>query len=361
MVQQNASAPSHSTNTTIIITLVFIVIILIILGIIYLVVNIENIVLNQLYKKYFFQLWPVVSKAPELLNAAFPDFTIQYYLMSFPKNSPLQIIGKIPDFVSFSSIVIYDTHGLPLQSWNDSQFSDNLFSITYTTIQDCCLIVRYYIDPNIVVPLLPDFLPQITLLTTSKTQTWQSVSDQQIIQNSNGIQNLVYKLCMKQSQHYNFSDINYNKFFLPNPSHLNLLFPNPNAMYLMVFPGSNNVIRIRGILPPSIGKTENVRFIGFMASNLSTSATDDSLSSTQMMRQYTLYVAYTKEDAIQYGYKPNDNLLLWKSSNNNPVVIYRQVQINSTGLFYYQSATSNISSTIIEKAMFPFYPQVTIY
>ena len=119
----------------IIVLTIIIVLILIILGLIYFFQNISRIILKNIYKNYFFKLWPIVSKSPKLLNAAFPDFNVQYYVMSFPKNCTIEIIGIVPYNCNFFSIVMYDTNGNVFQSWNDSQFKDQTFDIEYIT--DC--------------------------------------------------------------------------------------------------------------------------------------------------------------------------------------------------------------------------------
>lgn len=322
--------------------------------------NLSKLILTFLYMKYYYQLWPIVSRSPAMLNVAFPDYSVQYFVMSFPKNATVSLVGTIPESIRFWSITLYDTTGTSFQSWNDTLYPTNDYNLQFTTTQICAMIIRYYTNTtNSLTLTTTTFLPSTLPTILVEGRKLRTVTADQVIKNSNQLEGLLYKTCTRQAKKYNFSGMNRHQFFLGNPKAMQMMFPNSNAMYLITFPTSTQVIKIQGTLPPAIGRKENIRFVGFMACNLYTTRTDDSISDMDLSSSYTLYVAYTKEAAVQHGYKKGDKLLLWDASTNiHPVVIYRQVQIEITGLFTLSDASSNISGSAIQAIMGNLYPSV---
>jgi uncharacterized membrane protein len=318
-----------------------------------------EIVMNRLYKKYRNQKWPLVSSAPYLLNFAYPDFNVKYYIMTFSKNTNILLTGTIPSDLNYWAITIYDTSGIVINHWNDSMFTDRYYKIMVNSHTNICAIVRYYnksINQNEL--QLPTTLPHISV----ENKTLKEVDEKQITMNSKNLETFLYKYFSKLQKKYNFLNVDIHQFFLGNPNALQALYPNADAMYLMAFPKKTNVICIEGKLPPKIGYPHNIRFIGFMACNLSTTATDNSINFMDLQSSYKLWVAYSSEDAVQYGYNSKtDSILLWNKENQNPIIVYRQVQIKNTGLFIFKKATMNISGDVIESVMLDYYPKMTCY
>jgi len=314
--------------------------------------NLTKIIMMVLYRRYYYQLWPIVSESPQLLNVAFPDFSVRYYVMSFPKGATITLKGTIPSSLRFWSVTLYDTTGTSIQSWNDTLYPNSTYDIRFTTTQMCAMIVRYYTTTT----TSSDFLPTVAVAGRGSLST---VSNTRVTANSDQLQSLLYKSCKRQAKKYNFKNVDTYQFFLGDPGSMQMMFPNSNAMYLLAFPTSTNVIKIKGVLPPSIGRTHNVRFVGFMASDLNTTRTDDSIGDSKLSTNYILYVAFSKKDAAKYGYKEGDPILLWdKSTNTRPVVIYRQVQIDQSGLFTLSDAASNINGLAIKTIMGSYYPTI---
>jgi len=327
--------------------------------------NIKNkcieLILHTIYKQHFFKLWPISSMAPHLLNVAFPDFSVKYFIMSFPSNQSINIKGNIPNYLNYWAITFYDKSGSIIKHWNDTDFPDFKYSITINHYTSFCIIVRYYFKSINTINsfnLLPNDLP----LITHNKYIYSLTNSNNIIKNSNSLQKLFYKLYSNIHINYNFNDVYIHQFFLPNPTAVQCLFPNFDGIYLIALPSFNNVIKIQGIIPHSIGFPHNIRFIGFMASNLKTTATDSSISFLQLNFSYKLYVSYSVHDAIKYGYNPlTDHIILWNTSNLFPVLIYRQIQIDHSGLFQLKKATSNIDGHIIQHIMKDYYPTITCY
>ena len=340
--------------------ILFWVMILLAVGVIIVTVlkNLTKIVMTFLYMKYYYKLWPVISRSPSILNVAYPDYSVQYYVMSFPQNTSVTLVGSIPQSLRFWSITLYDTTGNSIQSWNDTLYPTNHYKLQFTTTQICAMMIRYYTNStnsSTTTTLLPSSLPTVTV----EGHIMATVSEDQRIKNSTQLQGMLYKTCTRQAKKYNFTSVDTHQFFLGNPKAMQMMFPNSNAMYLIAFPTSTNVIKIQGTLPPAIGRKENIRFVGFMACNLDTTRTDDCISDIHLPSSYTVYVAYTKDAAIKHGYKKGDGLLLWDATTNtHPVVIYRQVQIEVTGLFTLSNASSNISGSAIQTIMGNYYPTI---
>jgi hypothetical protein len=143
------------------------------------------------------------------------------------------------------------------------------------------------------------------------------------------------------------------KFFLPVHAQTRGLFYNADARYMIGSPGKNNAIIIKGKLPKH--HDPSLKFIGFMASNLKTTETDDSVGWRHLPLEYTIYVVYSKTVAKKYGYdKMKHHLLLWNKDNKHPIIVYREVRTEKKGLFLLQS---NVW-TEAKKMMGENYPEI---
>jgi hypothetical protein len=343
-------------------------------------VNVFSLMFKGLYAKYKNQFWPFVSTIaanPPLLNVAYPDTSIVYYVASFDSNDTVKLSGIIPNNIYFWSLTIYDTSGLPVTSWNHTLFPNKEYSITlgpndYKPPDGLyCVIQRVYRTP--ITPILfPNYVPSISIL--GKTVIDVSVSDR--IHNSLILQELLYKAFNAKFSNVKpgeiFPNVNIYSFFLPNESAMASTFPNSFAKYLIVFPGKNNVIKVKGTLPSQIGYGKPILFISYMASYFNTTETNSNINFTQLSRNYTLYVAYSVQAAMAYGYDATtDQLLLWNSDNTNPILVYRQVSVlnsdlNSTlqtanALFYINNDKESVDGSDIMRLMGDYYPQATVY
>tara|TARA_X000000950_G_C13920040_1_gene662937 strand:- start:1923 stop:3116 length:1194 start_codon:yes stop_codon:yes gene_type:complete len=347
-------------------------------------------VFGPVYKHFLHEDWPIVSKSDKdgsILNIAYPDENIAYYVASFSVKNKVNLKGKIPKKkdMYFWSLTIYREDGSIYHSINDTEIRDE-YSIEIgnnsimsplvssvvdetTTIVNApvgdtyCVILRVY-KKDIMFNLFPDYIPNI-IIDDGEVKI-EDVMYEKRIKNSNTLENIFTKLFTKKFERINvtnFFKVDVNKFFLPAESEMSLVFPNPFAKYLMVFPKENsNVIKVKGILQDNIGMdNNNCRYVSFMASSFYTTSTDNSISFREIKinkeGEYILYTAFSERDAEEKGYdstKDNHNILLWKESNRKPVLVYRLVSTakkknDEDSLFRINNKVKNIGYKIIEK------------
>jgi uncharacterized membrane protein len=170
--------------------------------------NLTKIIMMVLYRRYYYQLWPIVSESPQLLNVAFPDFSVRYYVMSFPKGATITLKGTIPSSLRFWSVTLYDTTGTSIESWNDTLYPNSTYNIGFTTTQMCAMIVRYYTTTTTSANSMPT-------VTIADHPSLLSVSTPQVTANSDQLQSLLYKSCKRQAKKYNFKSVCGHTSILP--------------------------------------------------------------------------------------------------------------------------------------------------
>ena len=85
--------------------------------------------IQSVYRKYEPFYFPIMAKAPNYLNYAYPDFSVQYYITSFAGNQTVTIKGMIPKYkINFFSFTLYEKNGLPYYSKNDDTIKNNKFT-----------------------------------------------------------------------------------------------------------------------------------------------------------------------------------------------------------------------------------------
>lgn len=342
-----------------------------------------NAFLSGEYYKYKGQEWPLVSSiatTPPTLNIAFPDKSIIYYIASFKGEDPVMLEGTFPPNIYFWSITIYDTTGAPVSSVSDTTFrsagsytiaigpgfsnateSDGVYRIKCPTGLYCA-IMRVYKSVN-TPPILP-YLPHISGVETTP------VDDEARVKGSLSIQKMFQTLFTKKSEgktpEQMFPGINPYAFFLPSQGQVDLAFPNPFAQYLMVFPKSaSSMIQVTGKLQSNIGWNNNdgLRFVSFMAANMLTTATDDSVNFEELggSGTYTIFVTKNpldaKQAAMQQGLR-NYKVIRWDATNDFPVLIYRIVVVGSRPMTLNNS-TASVDGTSVASALGEYYPVVT--
>ena len=376
----------------------WLIFVLIIICLFFLVIYriIKRGIFGPVYNHFLEENWPIVSKTDEdgsILNIAYPDGNIAYYVASFSTKNKVSLSGRIPDNnnMYFWSLTIYRENGSIYQSINDIEIDDKEYLIeidrnTITTntsrksnikkisppVGDTyCVIQRVY-KRDIRFQLVPNYIPNI-VVNDGKVKI-KNVMDEERIINSNLLQDIFTKLFTKKFERININDffkVNVNKFFLPAESEMSLVFPNPYAKYLMVFPyRDSNVIYVKGILQKNIGVNNNsCRYVSFMASSFYTTSTDNFISfkdlRTNSDGEYILYVGFSEKDAKVRGYdsrKENHNLLLWKEGNEKPVLVYRLVSTEKksneeNSLFSINNKVNNIGYEKIRKT-YKYVPYV---
>ena len=80
-----------------------------------------------IYDQYLNKEWPIISSiSPQkkncILNVAFPDYSIIYYVTSFLSNDPITLTGTFPKNIYFWSLTLYNDKGIIIYSMNDTLF-----------------------------------------------------------------------------------------------------------------------------------------------------------------------------------------------------------------------------------------------
>lgn len=300
---------------------------------------------SHLYQTYLDQGWSVIAKAPTYLNVALPDFSVQYIVASFHKGDSIIIEGKVPK-ASYVSLVVYDTYGIPYSYIYLNRESKTFrvetgkeLSLPKGSVY--AIIMRIYeLEGKFIYPTIVKNGYQIESLPQSK-----------IYKNSLEISTKVIQILSK-TLHLNI--LPSQPFFKPIRAQKRGLFINPDAVYLVASPKKDfRVMIITGKLPP---KRKDLCFVGFMACNLKTTETDDSISWKDLPSSYRIFVSNSKSNALLFGFRPHstDRLLLWKSTNDDPIVIYREVNLNHKGIFGLDSEKWEDAKKIMKSC----YPEV---
>lgn len=301
---------------------------------------------TTLYRQFLNEGWSLISSPPELLNVALPEFSVKYLAASFRTGEHVTLSGRAPQ-ASFVSITAYNTMGLP---------------VSYTYLTPC---ENFHITMGKDLPL-PD-TPGLYCVIYRIYQPLRGVDFPDIFVNNIHIVPrsllhiettsfaLTIPIQILFAQLIDLQIPSPSPFFKPSAQATEGLFPNPYATYLIGAPSSTRVVSVEGVF---YNRKPSLRFIGFMASNLSTTATDSSINWDQFpTSSYKFYVAYRKKDAEACGWKPGIPLLLWKSTNRNPVLVYREVRTVSEGIFHLTSTSWQDA----QQVMGIHYPVMTFY
>jgi hypothetical protein len=323
----------------------------------------------RLYKHYSKQGWALVCKIP-LLNIAFPDTSVQYFVCSFPRDDRVRLVGKLPprSLVAYSALTVYDTQGVPVASLYDDEIKVNKDG-KYDLRMGCdlkippsssyyCIIMRLYMaDPHS--PLRADLTPSLLVMDSGSPcqQTLAEVSVKDMAKNSETVEEKVVGFLSRRTLPQ-FSG--KQSFYAPASSEMASFFVNKNAVYMLAVPDSRSgVLCVTGERYAKIGRDHDIRFVGFMACNLESTATDSSIGWMALPINYRVWVAKSENDARRAGYKGNDPLLLWKRTNKFPVLVYREVRVDHRGLMSVtQQEDRKVEPLECKKIMGRFYPLV---
>lgn len=306
------------------------------------------------YFYYHNKLWSIYSDAPSIGNIAFPDYSVTYYV-SFLTEPNIQLSGIIPTNVNIFSITIYDTDAKIIYYFDDSQIigDKNTYSITAKDLPYAyALIVRYYLNKpeNPVIDNICDsdanshhssstcippkssisdyYLPKIVNMDTNKQYPVSSLQERQ--ENTESFSKF-YMFFAKKRQIITHS--HFHEFHKPEAP-TNMYFPNKRAIYSTVRVKSpEDVIVIRGTIPPNVNRQSNIRYMGFMLCNYLTTETDNSIGTEYLHGDYTVFVSTTMKNVQAHGYNKYNTshaVLLWHPTNQFPLIVFREVKINAT-------------------------------
>ena len=311
--------------------------------------RIINTVLSKIYCKYSKFHFPIMSKFP-LLNFAFPDNSVEYYIMSMEKNKTIRIRGIIPnDKIKYFSITFYDTVGNIIYSRNDSNLP-KYYNLKVNSYQDVCMIIRFYkkkqYQHDNFSKHLPDVLPKRTMLPKKK-----------IIQNSRYVQKLLLQHIETNPLPIEIDTKGIHFFMLPSKESIHSMYVNKDAVYLVALPYT-----MMGKITLSKINLE-CSFIGFMCSNYKTSQTDSSFS---ISRERKIHVWFCQKKNIalleKFGYRKNhDALITWKNQNQYPILIYREVNVHKSRLKSIRNKKTHYRKEKLLPIMGDYYPMIEYF
>jgi hypothetical protein len=291
-----------------------------------------QIILKSLYIYSSNTSWAILSypsknQTLNALNVASPSLTTEYWISSFKAYDRPIFEGSFPDWAEYSSLSAYDDRGMPIpgSSVNTAQFQsgsidllkyvdDSLISQPYAVIH------RVYRPPGHDASLQDNEKFNVTL----RGYTQDALTEEEARDNGKQLQAELQKSLGKIHADF-YSD---TKLYKPSTKFMPGLFPNSDAIYLICSPSRGYIgLRIDGILGD---QKEWIEFIGFMATDLYTTATDDSLE-LSWNQPYSLFIMRGEYDPKDYGYDPKDStqhVLYWNQGAIFPTVVLRIIDVS---------------------------------
>lgn len=289
------------------------------------------------------------SFSPFIGNFAFPDYSAIYFMSFLPPNKtvtwendviPLMLSRTdhtwIPRYNLFS-ITFYNTAGEIIDFYDDKKRI--VPYVGHTTTQYCAVIIRVYsTDPK-----------------QHFSGFYEKYQLQDLMNNTHNISAAYKWLVSRRKIHFDDSITQFR--FSKQP--ISMFFPNPRARYLVLpLKTIHQTIIIEG-KQPVCGLNKYIRYFGFMACNLRTTQTDDCLSYFDLPDNYVIFVSSSMTEALSAGYNPQNphhKCMFWMSSNEHPVVVYREIRVDNGGLFSLPVDTALPSE--IEYVLGEHYPRI---
>lgn len=327
------------------------------------------------------QAWVLLSSVspdharPSYMNVAMPDESGIYWLTSVPPNSTWRFRGTWPrnasSRIKYCSLQFNDEDGWPTGDSDAMQASGaDTFDITvHTGPGSVVAIMRYYTTDDADKMATREFLPMVWNMTNpTLTTVVKRAPLSEATSNARTCEPFVQQhLAMRA-----YRVLHAGTFYKPGRTKVNGMLPNRDAEYLMMVPPVRaRILRIElKSTPYGVAVDPYVRYAGFMAANLDTTATDDSMSIRPNGTGMVLWACapgVRAGELSSLGAGGRDSVLRWR--NETPamhrVVVYRVVdqscrsQRGCQGLARYAGLPLTPSQT--ERVLGKAYPHVTAY
>ena len=350
------------------------------------------------------------------LNFAYPDRSQLYFISSFEAQDKVQVTGAFPQNLFYWALALYDEEGLiPVSTsdstrffYNDTDFPSRHYNVEFSYSKPFSLVVRFYASSS---PqrdgLYQNWLPTLTLQGTTVLKT----PPLQVIKTvSEGMELLLAPIFGKHNEcicptltsrdscqentniqtncKNSFPGINIHEFFLISSHQLTNTFPNPNGIYLIMYPPlpstgnfSDIIIRVQAKFPNEIGPSYPLRYFSYMASNATFTNTDGTIGfgyeeedcllppPPGTSANYTIWFGYNDEKIKGHPlYHSGDALLLFHEQNHHPLIVLRQICVckesqcqENCPLFLYKGNTNQVGAMDIKKVMGETYPASKLF
>ncbi|NQZ99376.1 MAG: hypothetical protein HRU01_22950 [Myxococcales bacterium] len=292
--------------------------------------NLE-LALGFVYKLYHGSAWNILARASDnwstnSLNIAMPDFSVEYWVTAFEKDTTATLTGSFPEWARYAALTAYGTDGMPFASVNMvDQGADRTFTTTFTSTEsDFVVLARVYRSKS-----HPDGLTDAEKFAVSVDgQAWKIASETKARVNGKilewPIQYAVGNALTKQ-----MTSERDMQMFRPAEASLPGVFPNEDARYMITYPtleGGKCAV-FHGRVPAAASGRE---FYGFMAVEMKSTATVASLSDEDLGgwgSAYTVFACRDEADARGAGYDAADasHHLLLAGDVKVPGVILRDL------------------------------------
>jgi hypothetical protein len=319
--------------------------------------------LNNVYKYYANQFWPLVSfqrLGISLMNIAYPDECSIYHCASFSSENSFKIFGEYPTSCLFWNLTFYDTSGSVFLSVEESDFPNHSYEFYIKdhsvhvqnleiTIPDkyYCIIQRIY--SNSIDFIFPKYVPHISDNTVKNLIHY--ISNNQRLKQSNLFEKRfrkVYKLLHGKETIIQ----NSYQFCKPPLEKLAKAFPNPRAIYFVMKPDSiDSIITLQGIRPPILDRTKMIQYISIMTSNYETLSTDHSITINNLPEKYNILIAKKNSLSIHNSKKKKNErqtFLIWNDDNKKPIIVLRFLLSS----FFFENLHSYRNN------LFPYVPNI---
>jgi len=287
--------------------------------------------LGFVYKLYRGSAWNILSHASNdwrtnSLNVAMPDFSVEYWVTAFEKNTTATLTGSFPKWARYAALTAYGKDGMPFASVNMADKAAGLtFTTTFTSAEsDFVVLARVYRTKS-----HPASLTRAEkFAVTVDGEPWTTASETKARLNGKAlewpIQFAVGHALAKQ-----LTSERDMQMFRPADASLPGVFPNEDARYMITYPslGGGKCAVFRGRVPEAASGRE---FYGFMAVEMKTTATVASLSDEDLGgwgSAYTVFACRDEANARSAGYDSADasHHLLLADDVKVPGVILRDL------------------------------------
>jgi hypothetical protein len=290
-----------------------------------------ELALGLVYKLYRGSAWNILAHASDnsrtnSLNIAMPDFSVEYWVTAFEKDTTATLTGSFPEWARYAALTAYGTDGLPFASVNMvDQGAGRTFTTTFTSTEsDFVVLARVYRTKS-----HPGSLTEAEKFSVSVDgKAWKIASETKARLNGKilewPIQYAVGNTLAKQ-----MTSERDMQMFRPADASLPGVFPNEDARYMITYPAleGGKCAVFRGRVPEAASGRE---FYGFMAVEMKTTATVASLSDEDLGgwgSAYTVFACRDEADARRAGYDAPDasHHLLLAGDVKVPGVILRDL------------------------------------
>ena len=266
--------------------------------------------LGFVYKLYRGSAWNVLSHASDdrrtnSLNVAMPDFSVEYWVTAFKKDTTATLTGSFPKWARYAALTAYGKDGLPFASVNMAdKGAGRTFTTTFTSTEsDFVVLARVYRTKS-----HPTSLTKAEKFSvTVDGERWKTASETKARRNGKvlewPIQHAVGHALAKQ-----LTPDRDMQMFRPSDASLPGVFPNEDARYMITYPSlqGGKCAVFHGRVPEAASGRE---FYGFMAVEMKTTATVASLSDEDLGgwgSAYTVFACRNEAEARNAGYDSAD-------------------------------------------------------